>query len=89
MGDLTGAVSSIPVQFLIQWFKDNGVAWEPSAPYTPQQNGKAERSMYTIMSAVRSVMAEKQLPKSLWNEIAAAVVHIRNSYLSVEGKTPS
>ena len=72
----------------IQWFKDNGVAWEPSAPYTPQQNGKAERSMYTIMSAVRSIMSEKRLPKSLWDEIAAAVVHVRNRCPSVEGKTP-
>ena len=43
-----------------QWFKDNGVAWEPSAPCTPQQNGKAERSMCTFMRAVRSVMAQKQ-----------------------------
>lgn len=40
------------------------------------------------MSAVRSVMAEKQLAKSLWNEIAAAIVYIRNRCLSVEGKTP-
>lgn len=58
----------------IQWFKDEGIAWEPSAPYTPQQNGKAERSVYTIMSAVRSVMKEKRLAKSSWNEIASAVV---------------
>ena len=40
------------------WFKATGINWEPSAPYTPQQNGKIEREMYTLMSAVRSVLKE-------------------------------
>lgn len=57
-------------------------------PYTPQQNGMAERSMYIIMSAVQSVMAEKQLAKSFWNEIAATVVYIQNRCPSVEDKSP-
>lgn len=72
----------------IQWFKDNEAAWEPSAHYTPQQNEKLEGIMYTIMSAVRLVMAENLLSKSLWDEISAAVVHVRNRCPSVKGKTP-
>ena len=72
----------------IQWFKDNRVFWEPSGLYTPQQNGKAERSMHIIMRAIWSVMAKKQLPKSLWHEITADVVHVRNKCSIVEGKTP-
>lgn len=72
----------------ILWFKNKGIAWELSEPYTPQQNGKDERSMYTIMSAVWSVMEKKRLAKSLWNEIASGVVYVRNRCPSTEGKTP-
>lgn len=32
-------------------------------------------------------MAKKQLAKSFWNEIAAAVVYIKNGYFSMESKT--
>lgn len=43
--------------------------------------------MYTIMSAIWSVMKEKHLAKSLWNEIANAVVYVKNRCPSTEGKT--
>ena len=71
----------------IQWFKDNGVALKPSAPYTLQQNGKDERSMYPIMSAVCSIISQKYLLKSLQDEIGATVVYVQNRCLSMEGKT--
>ena len=44
--------------------------------------------MYTIISAVQSIMAEKQLSRSFWDEIAAAVVQVKNRCLSKEGETP-
>lgn len=37
---------------------------------------------------MRSVMKEKCLAKSLWNEIASGVVYMRNRCPSTEGKTP-
>ena len=42
--------------------------------------------MYTIMSAVRSVIKEKCLAKFLWNEIASAVVYMKNCCPSTKGK---
>ena len=35
-----------------------------------------ERSIYTIISIIQLVMAKKQLIKSFWKEIAAAMVYI-------------
>ncbi len=51
---------------LNNWCLVHGVQWEPSAPYTPEQNKKAERFNYTLMSLVRSIIAAMRLPKSLW-----------------------
>ena len=36
-------------------------------PYSPQQNGVVERKNRTIMSLVRSLLKEKQLPRELGN----------------------
>ena len=44
--------------------------------------------MYTIMSAIRLIMIEKYLPKSLWDKIATAVVHVWNRCPSIKDKTP-
>ena len=64
------------------WFKITGIHWEPFAPYTSQQNGKIERGMYTLMSAVRSVLKEFCLPKRLWDEIVPAVAYVKNYTIS-------
>ena len=45
--------------------KELSIQWEPTAAYTPNQNGKAERLNYTLMSIVHSILATKKLPKSL------------------------
>ncbi len=63
---------------LKNWCLEHGVQWEPSAPYTPEQNGKAERFNYTLMSSVRSIMAAMRLPKSLWGEILKTVAYLKN-----------
>ena len=39
------------------------------------------------MSIIYSIMSEKRLLKSLWDKIAAFVVHVWNRCLSVESKT--
>ncbi len=67
---------------LKNWCLEHGVGWEPSAPYTSEQNGKTERFNYTLMSSVRSIMAAMRLPKSLWREILKTVAHLKNRSLS-------
>lgn len=60
------------------YLKENGIYHESTAPYSPEQNGKAERLNRTVMGPVRALLIHMQLPKSLWAEIAKAVVYLRN-----------
>lgn len=60
------------------YLKEIGISHEVTAPYTPEQNGKAERLNQTIMGPVRALLIHMKLPKSLWAEIAKAVVYLRN-----------
>lgn len=59
-------------------------------PYTPQQNGCAERSNRTIGELALTMLVSKDLPKFLWAEAVNAAVYIlnRTGPSSVEGKTP-
>ena len=60
--------------------KELGIQWEPTAAYTPNQNSKAERLNYTLISIVHSILVTKKLPKSLWEELiqTAAFFHNRS-----------
>ncbi len=67
--------------------EEHSVQFEPSAPYSPEQNGKAERLNYTLMSSVRSVLSTKKIPKSLWLEILKTVAYLKNWSLGIDGIT--
>ena len=69
------------------YLKENGITHEVTAPYSPEQNGKAERVNRTIMGPVRAILAQQKLPKSLWAEIAKAVVYLRNRSPISQGST--
>lgn len=49
-------------------FEDLGILHQRSATYTPQQNGRAEREMRTIVEAARAGIYAKELGKRLWAE---------------------
>ena len=70
------------------WCKETGIKLKPSALYIPQQNGKAERSMYTLMASVRSILKEKKLSKALWPELVKAVAYVKNRCPRVDEVTP-
>lgn len=55
-----------------------GIELEPTAPYTPQQNGRAERNMRTIMESARSMLHSKNLPLFLWAEAVNTAVYLLN-----------
>lgn len=40
----------------------NGIREENTAPYTPEQNGRAERDNITIVESARSMLHAKSLP---------------------------
>ena len=60
------------------FFKKKGVKHETTAPYTPQQNGAAERFNRTLMERVRAMLFDAQQPKDMWAEAAVTATYIRN-----------
>ena len=74
----------------IKYCKQRGVIKQLTIPYTPQQNGVAERLNRTIMENVRSMLYHSNLPLYLWAEAVATVVYLRNMSptSSFKGETP-
>jgi hypothetical protein len=54
------------------------IVHEVVPPYTPQQNGTAERKNRTIMNMVRSMLNGKHLPKELWAKVVSTVAYSLN-----------
>ena len=61
-----------------KYCKSRGIIKEDTIPYTPQQNGVAERMNRTIMETVRSILHHADLPLSLWAEAVSTAIYIRN-----------
>lgn len=71
------------------WLTESGIRHECSVPYTPQQNGVAERLNRTIMEAVRSQMHSMDVPLELWGEAVISTTYVINrSISSLDTKTP-
>ncbi|XP_074283722.1 uncharacterized protein LOC141608081 [Silene latifolia] len=55
-----------------------GVNRELTAPYTPEQNGVAERKNRTVVEMARSMLRGRSLPNDLWGEAVSTAVYILN-----------
>src|SRR5205814_6836035 len=62
--------------------KEHGIHHEETAPYTPEQNGVAERANRTICERIRAILADTKLPKELWAELACVIAHLKNRSLT-------
>jgi transposase InsO family protein len=73
-----------------QLCRDDGILRHKTVPYTPQQNGVAERMNRTILDKVRCMMISSGVPKVLWGEAVMTAVYIVNRTPSsvLDGKTP-
>lgn len=60
----------------------NGIVHQKSCPYTPQQNGLAERYNRTIVERARCMLFDANLPRSFWGEAILTAVKIMNSTLN-------
>ncbi|WVZ15253.1 hypothetical protein V8G54_012819 [Vigna mungo] len=58
--------------------EDTGVEHQLTAPYSPQQNGTAERKNRTIMEMARCLLHDKDLPKKFWAEAVNTAVFLLN-----------
>ena len=69
--------------------KKSGIVWKPTVPYSPEQNGIAERKNRTIFDRVRTILHQTSLPKTLWAELAASVIYLQNHCLpQAQSATP-
>jgi len=58
--------------------KERGIKLLTSAPFTPEQNGRIEREMRTIVESARSMLSARKLPKNLWGEAVNTAVYVLN-----------
>ena len=50
------------------YLTEHGVIHQTTVPYTPQQNGTAERLDRTLMQTVRSLLEHANLPQEFWQQ---------------------
>src|SRR4051812_14444940 len=69
-------------EYLSEQFKElcseRGIVRQLTMPYTPQQNGVAERRNRTLMDMVRSMMAQASLPVSFWGDALLTAAYLLN-----------
>ncbi|CAM1301865.1 Uncharacterised protein r2_g1167 [Pycnogonum litorale] len=77
----------------------NKIRHETSAPYSPHQNGTAERQWRTLFEMGRCLLTQANLPKRFWPYAVLAAAYIRNRcfnnrmkqcpYYLLTGRTPN
>src|SRR3954467_3943844 len=69
-------------EYLSEQFKElcseKGIVRQLTMPYTPQQNGVAERRNRTLMDIVRSMMPQDSLPVSFWGDALPTAAYLLN-----------
>lgn len=70
--------------------QEYNIVHQRSVPYTPEQNGSAEREMRTIVEAARSMLHSKKLDLKFWAEAVNCAVYVlnRTGPSPVDAKTP-
>lgn len=73
-----------------EYFRESGIQFETSAPYTPEQNGVAERLNRTIVEKARCMLSQSGLPASFWAEATNTAIYLKNRSptKALIGKTP-
>ena len=61
----------------IDFCKARGIEKHLTVPYTPQQNGVAERMNRTLMEMTRSMLYHANLPQQLWAEAVSTAAYLK------------
>src|SRR5690606_24744027 len=56
----------------------HGIVHQTSCPYTPQQNGVAERKNRHLMEVARSMMFHSNVPKRFWSDAVQTACYLIN-----------
>ena len=75
---------------LQQLCEESGIQMQHSTPYTPQQNGVAERKNRSLKEMATCMIEARDLRPKLWAEAISCAAHIQNRafHKSVKGMTP-
>ena len=60
------------------YLESKGIHHELAVPYSPEQNGVAERMNRTLLESARSMMVHAGLPDRFWAEAVECAAYIRN-----------
>lgn len=60
------------------YLTSKGIVHQTSAPYTPEQNGIAERANRTLIEKSRCMLRHSKLSVAYWAEAVATACHIKN-----------
>jgi transposase InsO family protein len=71
-------------------FHEAGIQLQHTVPYTPQQNGFAERKNRSLKDMTSCMLHTKSLPQRLWSEALNCATYIQNRspHRSVKDNTP-
>ena len=69
------------------YLKKEGIKSQCTVGYAPQQNGIAERKNRTLTEAMRTMLADSGLPKSLWAEALHTACYVLNRVISENKET--
>ena len=74
----------------MEYCEEQGIRRFLTAPYTPQQNGVAERKNRTILDMVRSMLKSKKMPKEFWAEAVQCAIYVQNRcpHVKLDDQTP-
>ena len=61
------------------FYASKGIQLLTSVPYSPQQNGVAERKNRTLIEKTRAMMKHANTPKRYWQYAMAAATHVSNT----------
>lgn len=62
----------------LKYLAKEGIANQRTAPYTPQQNGVAERKNRTLIEMARCMLLEDQHEKRFWGEAVSMANYVQN-----------
>lgn len=65
-------------QSLKEYLKNNGIEVQQTIPYTPEQNGLAERKNRYLMEAVRTMLIDARLSNTYWGEAVMTATYLQN-----------
>ena len=61
-----------------EFCRQEGIKRQLTVPYTPQQNGVAERKNRSIVGAARAMLHAQSLPFFLWVEACSTAIYVQN-----------